>query len=307
MTARRLFGPEILGSDVISHCTVPTPLVLDDRIRVFVGARDAKGRSRVYAVDLDPTDLGRVIAVAGPVLELGEPGHFDEDGTMPSSVLVLPDGRLRLYYIGWNRATGSVSYRVSIGSATSDDGCHFRREFDGPLLDRARDEPILATTPYVEAVASGYLMTYSSGTRWIEVDGRPEPCYQVALAKSDDGIDWRRLGSANLPLASEAVTRPTVVKVGSRRILACSHRGSVGYRDDARQAYKLALLEATGAGWTVMVEDYRPPGDETWCHIMRCYGHVVEFGDSHTLLYNGDGFGMTGVLAAPLDLGRHSS
>lgn len=302
MTARRLFGPEILGSEAVSHCTLPTPLLLEDRVRVFVSSRDDKGRSRAYVVDLERQDLGRVITVRGPVLELGKPGHFDEDGTTPSSAVIMPDGRIRLYYIGWNRAAGSVSYRLSIGSAVSDDGYVFRREFDGPLLDRARDEPILATAPHVEVAASGYAMTYISGTRWINADGHPEPCYRVARAASDDGINWRRLGMVDLPLASEAIGRPTMVHIDGRRILACCHRGSAGYRDDPQQGYNLAFLEEKGGEWSLLTDDYRPPGDEAWCGIMRCYGHAIELGGSHILLYNGDGFGSTGVLAATLKL-----
>jgi len=302
--ARRLFGPEVLGSEAVSHCQMPTPLILQDRVRVFVSSRDDKGRSRAYAVDLDRDDLGSVLAVAGPVLDLGQPGHFDEDGTMPSSAVVLPDGRIRLYYVGWNRGTGSARYRVSIGSAISDDGLYFGREFDGPLLDRARDEPILATTPYVKAVAEGYEMTYCSGTRWIDDGGHYEPCYRVATATSVDGVEWRRFGGVDLPLASEAVTRPTIVEVNGRRMLACSHRGSVGYRDDPRKGYKLAFLEESVDGWSLVTDNHRPLGDGEWCEIMRCYGHVVELGGSLTLLYNGDGFGARGVIAAPLILGE---
>ena len=303
MTARRLFGPDVLGPEVASHCAVPTPLILEDRVRVFVSSRDNKGRSRAYAVDLDRDDLGSLIATSGPVLDLGQPGHFDEDGTMPSSAVRLPDGRIRLYYVGWNRASGSVSYRVSIGSAISDDGLYFRREFDGPLLDRSHDEPILATTPFVEPVLEGYEMTYCSGTRWINAGGNLEPCYRLARAESADGIVWRRTGSLTLPLESEAITRPIIVRVKGRRYLACSHRGSIGYRDDPQHGYKLAFLAEDGDGWSITDDNFRPLGDEAWCKVMRCYGYVVELGGSHVLLYNGDGFGASGVLAAPLAFG----
>ena len=302
MTARRLFGPEILGAEAVSRCSMPTPLVLQDRVRVFVSSLDANGRSRIYAVDLDQDDLSLVTATRDPVMELGQPGEFDEDGTTPSCVVSLPDGRVRLYYIGWNRSVGSVSYRLSIGSAISDDGCYFQREFDGPLLDRSRHDPILVTAPHVQQWSAGYSMLYISGTRWVGENGQLEPCYGLTRAYSEDGINWGAPTRIPLPLPSDAIGRPTIFTLNGRQILACSHRGSFDYRTNTNHGYKLAFLEYISDCWTTITSDYQPLGDREWCTVMRCYGNVIKLRSHPTLLYNGDGFGGTGVLAAPLIL-----
>ncbi|HVD27997.1 MAG TPA: hypothetical protein VNC79_05795, partial [Mycobacteriales bacterium] len=52
----------------------PTPLLLDDRIRVFAGCRDADGASAVWWVDLALDDPTRVLGEArAPALTAGPP------------------------------------------------------------------------------------------------------------------------------------------------------------------------------------------------------------------------------------------
>jgi hypothetical protein len=55
-----------------------------------------------------------------PLLTLGERGTFDDNGMMASCV-VSAHGRKYLYYIGWNPQV-TVSYRLAIGLAVSEDG-----------------------------------------------------------------------------------------------------------------------------------------------------------------------------------------
>ena len=84
------------------------------------------------AIDLAASDPLRVLGTAPePLLPLGQRGTFDDNGMMPSCIVA--DGQLRyLYYIGWNPQV-TVSYRVSIGLAVSEDGGHtYRRVFVRP-------------------------------------------------------------------------------------------------------------------------------------------------------------------------------
>ncbi len=66
----------------------PTPLIVDEEtIRVFVGMRDEKGRSRVGFVDVDAENPKNVLRVSEkPALDLGMPGTFDENGVVPCAV-----------------------------------------------------------------------------------------------------------------------------------------------------------------------------------------------------------------------------
>src|SRR3989338_8747018 len=103
-----------------SHTLAPTPLVLaNGLIRVFTGARDAQGISRITFVDLDPDrGLKPIYRHNAPVLNIGRPGTFDDNGVMPASVL-RKDRHLYFYYAGFQRVT-KVKYFMFGGAAVSD-------------------------------------------------------------------------------------------------------------------------------------------------------------------------------------------
>src|SRR5450756_689296 len=80
----------------------PTPLLrADGTIRVFAGFRTFEGVSRVGFVDVSAENPAEVLAVSRePVLDIGVPGAFDENGVVPCAV-VERDGKLYLYYAGY--------------------------------------------------------------------------------------------------------------------------------------------------------------------------------------------------------------
>jgi hypothetical protein len=80
----------------------PTPLMIDEQvIRVFVGMRDSKGRSRVGFVDVDAKNPENILRVSDrPALDLGMAGTFDENGVVPCAVVKRSD-EIWLYYAGY--------------------------------------------------------------------------------------------------------------------------------------------------------------------------------------------------------------
>ena len=118
-----------LGGLVASHAQTPTPLLLEDRIRVYFAARGADGKSFTAFADLDRDDPTRILKIhPDPVLEPGKPGTFDDEGIMPSCVMVDGD-RVLLYYSGWNQRK-TIPYHNSTGLAESHDGgVTFRRVY----------------------------------------------------------------------------------------------------------------------------------------------------------------------------------
>jgi len=142
-----IFNVEHVSDVFWSHCHKPTPLLIDDHtIRVYFGVRDKTSRTRTTFVDVDSRDLRhlRVKYVhPEPVLNLGKIGAFDDSGANVCSV-AQSDGSIYMYFIGWNPST-TVHTRNSIGLAVSNDGVHFERLYDGPVLDRNKDEPYYYT------------------------------------------------------------------------------------------------------------------------------------------------------------------
>lgn len=279
-----------------SHAQVPTSLVLDDVVRVFISTRNAQGKSLCYAVDLDRHDPLRVVARhREPCLGFGVPGTFDDEGVMPSYALKR-DGRTYLYYSGWNQRL-TVPYHNAMGVAVSDDdGLSFRKLFEGPIMDRTATEPYLAVTPTVLFDEGLWKMWYVSGTRWLEVNGKYEPLYVIKYAESEDGYQYTRFPEQCLEsrFPTEAFSRPCVIREdGLFKMWFCS-RASEDYRDGAG-SYRIRYAESVdGRTWTRFDDEGIPPSVEGWDSQMTCYPFIFESGGHKYMLYNGNRFGTSG-------------
>ena len=291
-----------------SHTTTPSGfLAADDVLRVYVGVRDREGRTRPTYFDCRPDDPRDVFYVhEQPVLELGALGAFDDSGVMPSCVVATAD-RTYLYYVGWNLGV-TVPYRNSIGLAVSEDGGRtFLRSFDGPLFDRSPVEPYYAAMPWVTREGSLWRMWYSSTTGWEVIEGRPEPRYLIKSAESADGIHWKLTDQVCIAPADdrEAVGRPCVLLDSAGYRMWYCYRGTVGYRSDKRAAYRIGYAEsADGTHWERKDGEVGIDASESgWDSRMIEYPYVYAHGDRLRMLYNGDGFGKTGVGYAVLEAG----
>lgn len=300
----RVFAPDGSHSWMKSHAQVPTVLVLPDRLRVYFAARPRHDLSLTTYVDLDRSDPQKLISIhQEPVIDVGAPGTFDCDGVMPSAV-VRDEDRVLLYYSGWCRLAGLAPYNNATGVAVSrDDGATYQRCFQGPILDRTATEPWSATSPAVTRVGSRWLMWYSSGTGWVEIDGKLEHEYVLKEAWSEDGLQWTR---PNRPLFErrsdgESQTRPTVLHRAGRWHMWFCFRGSRGFRETG-QTYRI------GYAWSNDLSKWhRDDGaagidvsPEGWDAQMIAYPAVVEVGSRVYMFYNGNDFGRTGFGCAVL-------
>jgi hypothetical protein len=274
-------------------------------LRIYFGPRDSQGLTRPTFIEVDADQPTRVLYVHDkPLLDLGRLGTFDDSGVMPSCIV--DDGeRKLLFYVGWNR-TVTVPYRNSIGLAESHDGgLTFTRVCEGPIVDRTADEPFLAASPFALLEDGKWKLWYASGTGWLVVDGRPEPTYEIKYAESADAVRWQRDNATCIrpKLPGEANARPCVLKEdGVYRMWYC-YRGSVGYRTDPTQSYRLGYAEsADGRRWTRLDEEVGIERSASgWDAGMLAYPFVYHHRGRKHLLYNGNGFGESGFGYAVLE------
>jgi hypothetical protein len=257
---------------------------------VYVSVRDAHGRSRIGRARLTMTPAPALTPLEpDPVLDLGLLGTFDDNG-VTSSCLVTVRQRRYLYYTGWTRGV-SVPFYLAAGLAVSDNDGPFRRLSHAPLLDRSPVDPYLTASPFVRTENGRWRMWYVSGTEWRPLASGPRHYYNIRYAESDDGIAWRRDGRTCLDYANDnehAFARPCVLDENESYHMWYAVRGDryrIGYaqspdgltwsrRDD------LAGMEAAGDDWeSEMVE----------------YPWVFDADGSRFMLYNGNGYGRTGV------------
>lgn len=284
---------------MVHHACVPVAHKISPEVlRIYFGPRDSNGRTLPAFIEVDADEPSRVLYVHDkPVLELGSLGAFDDSGVMPSCI-VEHGGVLFLFYIGWNQGV-TVPYRNAIGLAASDDGgVSFRRVFEGPVIDRSQLEPYFTASPFVIFENGLWRAWYASATRFRLIDGSAEPVYQVKYAESDDGRAWRRPNVVCLEYSfdGEANARPSIiVENGVYRMWYC-FRGSVGYRTDKAQAYRIGYAESLdGVRWQRMDDRVGiERSDSGWDSVMMAYPFVYEHRGIKHMLYCGNGFGESG-------------
>jgi len=283
-----------------SHTHKPTPLLIDAHtLRIYFGVRGTDGKTRTTFVDVDANEPSRVLRVADkPVLDLGRIGAFDDSGANVCS-LVRQGTRVYMYFIGWNPST-TVHTRNSIGLAISEDGGEtFRRAYDGPVLDRNKDEPYYTgAVDVIRHEDGGFRMWYTSGTEWVMIDGRPEIRYHIKYAESDDGIDWVRRGVSCIAPQSptEATARPSVLRVGGKYLMWYSRREIDGFRSRRESMYRAGFaVSDDGISWDRRDDladlDLSPDG---WDSEAIAYPYATQVAGQFLLFYNGNGFGRTG-------------
>ncbi len=284
-----------------SHAMLPTPLLLDDRIRVYYTGRDENGCSRISFADFDASDPSVLIhAHQQPLLELGKIGTFDDSGTL-GTCAVRNGEQIYLYYNGYNRRV-TVPWSNAVGLAVSKDGGEtFEKAYEGPVLDRTPLEPYFAITPCIVREAGVWRMWYTSGTGWIAVNGVPEPLYVIKYAQSKDGIVWERDNITCIQPQSpeEANARAAVIVESGVYKMWFTYRGSRDFRDGA-DSYRIGFAMAKDPlSWTR--DDAAAGivcGPEAWDSRMQTYPAIVQVKGKTYMFYNGNSFGAHGFCCA---------
>lgn len=278
-----------------THAAIPVADRRGELYRVYFSTRDEKGRAQVGSFDLD---LGarRVVRVGRrPAIGLGPLGSFDDSGVTTSWV-VTHEGRKYHYYSGWSLGV-TVPFYFYVGLALSEDGGEsYRRVSAAPVLERSAVDPYLTASPCVLVEDGVWRMWYVSGTGWEARGGRPRHYYHIKYAESADGIRWRRDGVVCIDYRSPdeyAIARPCVVKDGGIYRMWFSHRGD---------RYRIGYAEsADGLVWERKDAGMGLGASETgWDSDMVEYSYVFDHEGERYMLYNGNGYGQTGIGLAVL-------
>lgn len=284
------------------YATCPTPYLRKDGVlRLFIQCRDEKNVGRIGYVDVDPENPLRVIRISEePVLGCGAPGTFDDNGVFQTTVLRMPDGRLLMYYVGFELCH-NIRYRLLTGLAVSyDDGDSFQRLTTTPVLERSPDELYFRCGSFVLPRSDGGVrMWYVAGSAWETIDGKSMPVYDIRYIESPDGMTWPRTGRIvlHVDLAREhGFGRPFVLADAEGYRMFYSIRGRFP------RAYHLGYAQSPdGINWTRKDEEMNLRASENgWDSEAVEYSAIVESGGRTFCFYNGNDFGATGFGLAEL-------
>jgi len=254
-------------------------------------------------VDFDINDPTRIVYIHDkPIMDIGGIGMFDDCGTI-CTCAVKENSQIYLYYTAYS-ISHKVPYKNAIGLAVSEDhGYTFKRMFDGPILDRSKDEPYFVISPWVIKDQNRWHMWYASATNWILIDDKPESLYHIKYAYSNDGIVWQRNNiSCIIPLHStEANARPTVIMEDDKFKMWFTYRGSHDFRDGS-ESYRIGYAEAKLNEPSVWVRKDQESGLNTEIegvdNLMQAYPSVIIIDNKKLFYYNGNGFGINGFCLA---------
>lgn len=301
-----IFKPNKNYDWMVSHASIPVAdRVSEEVFRIYFATRDKRGRSRPAYIDVEAANPKSILDISDePILQLGELGTFDDNGIMPSWIVNHNDKKY-MYYIGWNPQV-TVSYRLSIGLAISEDGgSSFKKYSEGPICDRALNEPYFNTAPCVLLQDDVWKMWYVSCTGWELINGWPEPLYHVKYAEASDGIHWNKTGQVCIDYGefARAIGRPCVFIEDNIYKMIYSYRDIEGYREDPAKSYRLGYAESLdGTNW--IRKDYDlgiRRSDKGWDSEMMEYCFVYKQKENTFLFYNGNDFGESGLGYAILE------
>ncbi len=289
--------PDAKHEWMVSHAANPIAEPLDgERVRVYYNCRDRDNRSYIATFDFEPASQSVSNISEAPILGPGLVGRFDDSGV--SIGCIVPSGKRRfLYYVGWNLGV-TVPWRNTIGLAISDGPDEpFERFGNAPLLDRSHEDPYSLSYPWILREGNLWRMWYGSNLEW----GKDQSSMKhvIKYAESDDGILWRREGHVSVGLNSDAeigLSRPCIVRSDGLYRMWYSIRGT---------RYRIGYAESLdGVRWTRKDDqagiDVSPTG---WDGDEIEYPFVFEHRDTLYMLYNGNGYGRTGIGLAELERG----
>jgi predicted GH43/DUF377 family glycosyl hydrolase len=278
----------------------PTPYFINDEvIRMYVAFCDENIVGRIGFVDLRADNPAEVVGVSDePVLDIGAPGAFDENGILPTAIVEV-EGKLYLYYVGYQLGM-KVRYYQFEGLAISEDGGNsFKRRLRVPVTDRSDAEMLNRTSAFVRRRDGVFQMWYVGGSEWTEVNGKALPMYNIKYLESDDGINWPPAGRVCIDYANEdehAFGKPFVIEDGGLHKMFYSVR-------TRSKGYRIGYAESEdGLNW-VRKDDQAgiDVSASGWDSQMIAYASIVRHKDKVYMFYNGNNLGESGFGYAELE------
>jgi hypothetical protein len=280
----------------------PTPILINkDIIRIYLTSLDSHGIGRPIFIEVSSSDPTVVLnECLTPILEVGRPGTFDDNGIMVTSVVKVDESTFYMYYAGFE-LSDKVRYRILTGMAISTDGgLTFARFSDVPILERSNKELYFRGGPFVLKRGDHFRMWYVAGSSWTIISGKQMPIYVLKYIESKDGFTWPSQGTTVMEIGGNdehGFGRPWVVDSsnGDLEMYYSIRRMSLG-------AYRLGFATSIdGLIWS-RNDKYMNLDVQAGSHASTAimYSAVINTGEKTYCFYNGDNFGEYGFAAAEL-------
>src|ERR1700730_309464 len=219
----RIYAPDGQMWWAKKYAFPPTAYFINDEvIRMYVAFCDENTVGRIGYVDILADNPSQILGIStNPVLDIGPPGAFDENGILPTCVVEV-DGKLYLYYVGYQLGMKVRYYQFEGLAISTDGGKSFKRAARVPVIDRSDRELLNRTSAFVRLREGKFQMWYVGGSEWTVINGKSIPVYNIRYLESSDGINWPAEGRVCIDYGStdeHAFGRPFVIEEGKRQLM----------------------------------------------------------------------------------------
>lgn len=301
----RKLGLVYVASDESSwartHAFLPTPYALNKKIiRIYAAFLDKHKIGRIGFVDVSVDNPLKIVKISkNPVLDIGFRGVFDDSGVTPISLVKIRD-KVFLYYVGWQLGV-KVRYYLFTGLAVGNRNMDkFKRFSLAPILDRTNDELFIRSAAYVRADSKIYRMWYVAGSKWIKINGKELPTYNLRYLESKDGVYWGKKGTVCLDVCGDkdeyGLGRPFVIKENKIYKMWYSIR-------TMSKGYRLGYAESDdGLHWKRNDDKVGiDVSKDGWDSKMICFSSIIDINNKRYMFYNGNNYGESGFGVAILE------
>jgi predicted GH43/DUF377 family glycosyl hydrolase len=282
---------------MFSHASAPVPYFNNDgTLRIYFSCRDERNYSHTAFIDIDPNNMKDVAAVSKqPVLAPNVAGRFDDCGTSVSCITSI-DNKTYMYYVGWSKSF-RLPFLTFLGlSCLNSDKIYAKRYMDVPLLDRNDDFPDSVGYASIVKTNKSYIMWYEQCNGWYP--NTQSWNFSINCATSSDGIIWERRSKPCLQTISNQtiIARPSVLKDQEIYKMWYSYKSE-------NINYRIGYAESDdGFNWVRKDDGVGIDiSDSGWDDEQVCYPYVFDYNNERYMLYNGNGYGKSGIGIAILN------
>ena len=262
-------------------------------IRIYGGVRDADGVSRIKYIDVDENNPNQVLYVSNtPCLDIGNNGCFDDNGVILGDIVQV-GSKFYMYYVGFQHVQKVKFFAFSGLAISNDNGRHFDRYSEVPILDRSPQGRYGRCIHTVLHEKEQFVCYYAIINDWKTINGIPYPVYNIWRTVSKDGIHF-----SNEDTCLCIDTEGDEYRIGRPKVYKTEKGYEMFYtRDLISKEYLIGYATSTdGIKWKR--EDAKvgiSKSESGWDSEMVCYPVKLKIKNRTYLFYNGNGMGKTGV------------
>lgn len=296
---KKIFDASVLNLKWFQkNAMVPLPyLVSPEIIRLFTTFCDDENIGRIGYVDVLAKNPKEIVNLSeSPLIDIGAPGTFSDNGVVTSSIFI-EEGNLYLFYSGYQLGH-KVPYTVFPGVAFScNSGLSFKNLTQRtPLLDRVPAEVFTRSSPQVLKTKDGYAIWYQGDVDdgWVDNQGKLTHSYELKRIFSDNLTIWpNAAGQTAMSLSYDGefgITRGSIWQSNSIYRMLYSSR-KLG------KAYTISYAESQNGF------DFYPAAKKininfsksNWDNEMQAFPALCRTNYGDYVFYSGNAYGLGGV------------